>query len=148
MNSFLTEQNIIRDTNQTIKRKNRYYSSFTDNNENTNHIKIAKTKKQKNPKKNKKYKELKLVDQFQKLLINKEKQEKKQLRNDVCMDDDIELFDILKSLKNNKKNKKFKNDIFIENVDLDNTKFIEYAISNNCMNSALELEKVDLKMIN
>jgi hypothetical protein len=52
-----------------------------------------------------------------------------------------EPFDLVKILKQ-KRYKTRKNDILIEKIEIDNQKLVEYAISNNCMNSNLEMEKV------
>ncbi len=56
-----------------------------------------------------------------------------------------EPFDIIKILKQ-KRYKTRKNDILIERVEMDNQNFVEYAISNNCMNSNLEMEKVSINV--
>jgi hypothetical protein len=55
-----------------------------------------------------------------------------------------EPFDVIKILKQ-KRYKSRKNDILIERIEMDNQKLVEYAISNNCMNSNLEMEKVSIK---
>ena len=60
------------------------------------------------------------------------------------MNQENEPFDIIKNHKY-KRYKMKRNDIFIEIINMENEKFVEYAISNNCINSSLEIEKVGLK---
>lgn len=52
-----------------------------------------------------------------------------------------EPFDIFKNVRQ-KRYKTRKNDIMIEIIDMDNQNLVEYSISNNCINSNLEMEKV------
>lgn len=81
------------------------------------------------------------MSQFQKLLISKEKQHKERSKNDVFMSEEFELYDIINYLKI-KQSKSKSNDIIIEKSDMINEKFVEYAITSNCLNSMLEMEKV------